>query len=126
MVQFTASLLTLLATVSLTAAKPDCNAGGYLSFHVEEAARCINELAALDSICKTDQAGRVLRKCGSTQIWSHTSNRFGASTPCKNVAVSAGLIMDACTVKDNRGTWIHGAAYVQGNGDFWIRIEGSG
>ncbi|KAF1844856.1 uncharacterized protein K460DRAFT_354725 [Cucurbitaria berberidis CBS 394.84] len=133
MVQITASLLALLAAVSLThavpstlvARKPDCSSG--TRTNPGDAARCIRELAALGSVCTTDYGGRILRICGTAMIWSHSRGPKGASTPCKNVAASAGLIMDACTYNTgpSAGIQVAGAAYVQGNGDFWIRIEHS-
>ncbi|KAF1966289.1 hypothetical protein BU23DRAFT_331170 [Bimuria novae-zelandiae CBS 107.79] len=132
MVQITTSLLGFLAASSfavavpntLEARAPSCHDPGAYLGYPDEAARCINELAALNSVCKTDFAGRMLRKCGKTVIWSVSRVPQGASTPCKNVAASAGLIMDACTRNDGVGDRVLGSAYVIGNGDFWIQIRG--
>jgi hypothetical protein len=44
----------------------------------------------------------------------------------KNVAASAGFIMDACSYTNSLGNLVQGSAYVTGNGDFWISIRGSG
>ncbi|PVH92497.1 hypothetical protein DM02DRAFT_677464 [Periconia macrospinosa] len=132
MVQITTSLLGFLAASSLAVAVPNtlqarapsCD-DVVLVGYPDEAARCINELAALNSVCKTDFAGRVLRKCGGTLIWSISRVPKGASTPCKNVAASAGLIMDAYTVNHGLGDRVSGSAFVVGNGDFWIQIRGA-
>ncbi|KAH6669855.1 hypothetical protein B0J14DRAFT_105678 [Halenospora varia] len=116
------SSLTLAAPSNLEARAPVCSRPGIAWGNTQEAVTCINQLAALGSTCVTDYAGRSLRRCGSTEIWSISRTSKGASTPCQNVARSAGLIMDACNQPDNR---ISGWAYAQGNGDFYIEIRGA-
>ncbi|CAO2656192.1 Nn.00g049950.m01.CDS01 [Neocucurbitaria sp. VM-36] len=119
MVQITASLLAILAAVSLTAAAPNaldaraptCHDGGYLTNMQRDASMSLQRLV------------QSVRQTFREESYEGAEKRRSGR---KNVAASAGLIMDACTVNHGVGDMVGGWAFVQGNGDFYIAIQGTG
>ncbi|KAG9513901.1 hypothetical protein KCV07_g8489, partial [Aureobasidium melanogenum] len=127
MVNITASLMTLLAVASLTAAAPapfetqsevstnilekravscrDDGPSGWKRGSSADAARCITELAALgNQACTAGISGTLFKKCGNTIIHGQNvcapSEGATATATCQEAARGAGLIMDQCSRGD--------------------------
>lgn len=75
-----ATLLAPSQTYIFSSSIFHCDTGIH-NFQPSDADECINQLAALNSVCNTDYGGRLLRKCGKAQIWSIARTSKGASTP---------------------------------------------
>ncbi|SPJ71949.1 uncharacterized protein FTOL_01677 [Fusarium torulosum] len=135
MVNFVTSITVLLTAVSSAVAIPytlqerqsDTTCMDHLPAsslaRASEAVECINYLASLNQDCVAGVSGVSFCRRGNTQITGLARNlpsHLTSSSPCKDVARGAGLIMDRCTRGD--GT-VRGQNPAWGNGNLWVDIR---
>ncbi|KAF4339489.1 hypothetical protein FBEOM_6610 [Fusarium beomiforme] len=135
MVNFISSITVLLTAASSAFAIPhtlqarddvSCmdNLPGETLANVNEAVECINYLASLgDQACVAGVSGVPFCRRGNTQITGLATGLPSdqtSSSPCRDVARGAGLIMDRCTRADGK---VRGQVAAFGNGNLLVDIR---
>ncbi|KAF5608577.1 hypothetical protein FOVSG1_005871 [Fusarium oxysporum f. sp. vasinfectum] len=135
MVNFITSLAILLTAASSALAAPQplearddtsCmdNLPGNTLANVNEAVECINYLASLgDQACVAGVSGQSFCRRGNTQITGLAvglNSDQTSSSPCRDVARGAGLVMDRCTRADGK---VRGQNPAWGNGHLMVDIR---